>query len=65
MDVEENENAFPGQELISLYEERSIISINKFLIIRLTHMKKYYFCTENHVHQFYIIFDKKANVHIL
>ena len=27
--------------------------------------KKHSFCSENHVHQFYIILDKKANVHIL
>ena len=27
--------------------------------------KKHYFCSKNHVHQFYIILDKKANVHIL
>ena len=27
--------------------------------------KKHSFCLENHVHQFYIILDKKANVHIL
>ena len=27
--------------------------------------EKHSFCSENHVHQFYIILDKKANVHIL
>jgi len=27
--------------------------------------KKHSFCSENHAHQFYIILDKKTNVHIL